>query len=338
MEIAFPLPRPSTAGAIRALVFGVALFSACGAFADEWTYRMHQGSAAHNQGDYREAVVHYEAALRETEADPPEDMRRAGTLISLAAAYKGLAQFAEAEKYYKDSLAWLDAARRPQQAGVLVKLGELYVLQGRYDEAEVSYRGAIATLERSTGPHSPNVARVLKTHVSLLYRAQSRWDEVAAIYARALDVYLKAYGEAHVEVATTLLDLAGAYEKHARYAEAEAAYQRALPTWIKLKGADHQGTAFILVEIGRMHRFQRRDAESESYFLRALAILQRSLGPRHHEVGVVLHYLAALYEAQGRRAEADDYYARWIAIQGGPYRGQFRGTSPSGPLIVRQGR
>ena len=335
METAFP-SRLSTADAVRVLVFGVALFSACGAFADEWTYRMHQGSAAYNHGNYREAVVHYEAALKETEADPPSDMRRAGTLISLASAHKGLAQYAEAEKYYKDSLARLDAARRPQQAGVLLKLGELYIIQGKYDDAEVSYRGAIAALAR-TGPHSPNVARVLKTHISLLYRAQSRWDEVAAIYAQAADIYLQAYGEEHIEVATTLLDLAGAYEKCARYAEAEAAYRRALPTWISLKGADDQGAAFILLEIGRMLRFQRRDAESERYFLRALAILQRSLGAGHHEVGVVLHYLAALYEAQGRSAKADDYYARWIAIQGGPYRGQFKGTS-SGPVIVRQGR
>ncbi|MGQ0752000.1 MAG: tetratricopeptide repeat protein [Betaproteobacteria bacterium] len=105
-----------------------------------------------------------------------------------------------------------------------------------------------------------------------------------------------------------------------------------------LKGPEDQSIAYILIEIGRMHRFQRRDAASEPYFKRALAILQKTLGPRHREVGVALHYLAALYEAQGRHREAEDYYRRWIAIQGGPYRTEFRGTAVNGPLIVKQGR
>ncbi|MGQ0751999.1 MAG: tetratricopeptide repeat protein [Betaproteobacteria bacterium] len=90
-----------------------------------------------------------------------------------------------------------------------MKLGELYLRQGKYDHAELSYRAAISALEQSVGRDSPNIARVLKTHVVLLYRAQSRWDEVASLHERALDILVHAYGEQHMEVATTLLELAG---------------------------------------------------------------------------------------------------------------------------------
>ncbi|MGQ0525989.1 MAG: tetratricopeptide repeat protein [Betaproteobacteria bacterium] len=323
---------------INALTLGVALFSAGDALADEWTYLMHQGAAAYNRGEYREAVVHYEAAVKATETFPVEDIRRAGTLVSLASAYKGIRLYGEAESLYKKSLDILDAAGKPQQAGILLKLGELYLVQGRYAEAEESSRAAVRAVEKQFGPNHPNLARILKTFVVLVYRAQNRWDEVARLYRRSLEIYIDAYGVEHQEVATTFMDLAAVYERLQRYTDAEAIYKRALPVWIKLKGSRDESVAYVLLEIARMYRFQRRNAESEPLFKQALALLEKTLGPQHREVGVVLHYLAVLYEQQGRHGEADHYYRRWTAIQGGPARSQFRGTSFNGPLIVHQGR
>lgn len=321
---------------VAALAFGMALFS-CTAAADDWALRMHQGGAAYNYGNYKEAVVHYEAALEEAERFAPHDVRRAGTLIGLGSAYQAAGMYAEAETQYRRSITLLDSVGRPR-AGVLLKLGELYLVQGKYDDAELNYTAAIAGLESNFGSHSPNVARVLKTHLSLLYRAQSRWHEVASLYQRALDIYVAAYGEHHTEVATTLLDLAAAHEKLARYADAERLYQRALAVWTEVKGPEDQSIAYIMVELGRMHRFQRRDAESEPYFKRALALMQKNLGPRHSEVGVALRYLAALYEAQGRQQEADTHYERALAINGGAYRAQLRSAAMRGPVVVQQSR
>ena len=71
---------------------------------------------------------------------------------------------------YLQSVSILETAGRPQQAGVWLKIAELYLRQGRYAESERSYLRAVAALEEIHGPAHPNIARVLKTFVALVFQ------------------------------------------------------------------------------------------------------------------------------------------------------------------------
>src|SRR6266852_68932 len=91
-----------------------------------------------------------------------EDIREQGgntaalapTLNNLAESYEGEHKYAQAESFYKQSLATYEKTlgpEHPDTAVVLNNLAGLYDTLGRYAEAEALYRKSRAIIEKSLG-------------------------------------------------------------------------------------------------------------------------------------------------------------------------------------------
>lgn len=164
-----------------------------------WERYVKAGIAAHQQGDYKEAVRQTQFALKEAEDFGEEDPRVATTLHNLA---------------------------------------EYFRLQDRYDEAESMHKRALTIRVNALGPVHPDVGESLH-NLALVHKAQGRYDEAESTFERAIAIDEKALGREHLDVATDFDGLAGLYQAQGRYDEAEQMYERALSIKKKTLGPEH---------------------------------------------------------------------------------------------------
>ena len=121
-----------------------------------------------------------------------------------------------------------------------------------------------------------------------LYRT-GKYDRGVLIARKALEVAEKNVGPNHLDVATSLNNLALLY-----YTQ------------------------------GRLYRAQSRYEQAEPLYKRALAIREKALGPDHPDVAECLNNLAELYRTQGRYAKAKKLKQRAARIR----TTQLYGTTP----------
>src|SRR5205085_2292264 len=127
---------------------------------------------------------------------------------------------------------------------------------------------------------------------------QGKYPEGVTVAQQSLRVAEARFGSEHVNVATSLNNLAELYRAQGRYAEAEPLYKRALGIGEKVLGPDHPDVATSLNNLAELYDGQGRYAESEPLYKRALGIREKALGPDHPDVATSLTNLAELYRAQ----------------------------------------
>lgn len=135
------------------------------------------------------------------------------------------------------------------------------------------------------------------------------------LYKRSLAIIEQALGGEHVDVATTLVNLALLYESMGRDAEIEPLLKRGLAIREKELGPDHADVATVLVGLAGFYDRQDRDPEAEPLLKRSLSIREKALGPEHVDLAPLLDSLAALYGSLGRPAEAEPLLKRSLAIR-----------------------
>jgi class 3 adenylate cyclase/tetratricopeptide (TPR) repeat protein len=143
---------------------------------------------------------------------------------------------------------------------------------------------------------------------------RGRYAEAQALHTRALHVREGAYGPDHLDVATSLNDLAIAHWYQGQYAEAQPLNERALAIRERALASDHPDVANSLTLKAMLSAGQGKFADVQPLYERALAIRERALGPDHPSVARSLSNLANFYVSQGRYAEAPALYERALSI------------------------
>ncbi|MCI0641779.1 MAG: tetratricopeptide repeat protein [Gemmataceae bacterium] len=117
------------------------------------------------------------------------------------------------------------SAAQPMVADCLRNLGELHRLRKQYAEGEQRFRESLAGWEKSV----LKVPREAKTHfkLAMLYADQKRWKEAEAGFQKSLEVYDKAIGAAHPDIAEVLEQYALSLQETGRRGEAREMQARA---------------------------------------------------------------------------------------------------------------
>jgi len=157
-------------------------------------------------------------------------------------------------------------------------------------------------------------AEALYTEVMRLYQ-QGRYEEAIPLAERALAIQEKAFGPEHLEIATSLNNLAALYWTRGNYARAEPLYKRALAIQEKVFGPEHPAVAESLNNLGVLYWSQGDHARAEPLYKRALAIREKILGLEHPDVGQSLNNLALLYLSKSDYARAEPLLKRALAIR-----------------------
>jgi len=153
----------------------------------------------------------------------------------------------------------------------------------------------------------------LLNEAGLLAYEWEKYDDAEPLFKRAVVSSEKSLGSDSPDLANSLNNLAGLYQKTGRYTDAEPLYKRAIALGDKTLGPEHPTQAIRLNNLGSLYRILRRYDDAEKLYLRAIAIGE-TLGPEHPDQAVRLNNLGELYLGAGRFAEAEAPLRRAIEI------------------------
>lgn len=158
-----------------------------------------------------------------------------------------------------------------------------------------------------------NLAEVLQKAADYL-RERAQYEQVEALYLRALYIGEQALGAEHARVAYALNGLGLLYWVQGRNAEAEPLYQRALHIREQALGAEHPLMASTLHNLANVYWMQGKHQEAALLYQRALDIGEQAWGPEHPRIVSLLNGLANLYQEQGKYAQAELLQQRALQI------------------------
>ncbi len=194
----------------------------------------------------------------------------------------------------------------PLVAEYLTNLASVQADLGRLDESIATFRRAREILDRQVHPESGRRATLMDAFATAL---QSRGDleEALALRLEALDLYRKAYGNAHDYIPQTLNNIGSTYRLLKRYDDAARAFQEALPLFRAVHGELHPNFVIASHNLGKTRFDQGRYEEAERT-LRGVMDLGAKVFPEGHPNRAILHAtygrtLAALGRAEEARAE-----------------------------------
>jgi tetratricopeptide (TPR) repeat protein len=162
--------------------------------------------------------------------------------------------------------------------------------------------------------HSLESAHLLD-QTGVYLTARSRLKEAEQVLQKALLIREIHLDSDHLDIATSLHNLAIFYEEQDKYTEAELVCQRALAIREKHLGADHPDTAKSLNTLAHLYEKQSKYEEAKVLTQRALAICEKHLGTDHPETANSLHNLALIYRKLGRYVEAKQLGQRALTIR-----------------------
>ena len=146
------------------------------------------------------------------------------------------------------------------------------------------------------------------------YYVGGNYPAATQMFERALAIREALLGPNHLDVATSLGNVAFIYDVQGRFAEAEPLYRRALAVQERALGREHQLVATSLNGLAAVEEHEGKFDEAEALYERALAVRQKVLGDQNPETAMSLNNLGLLYKRQARYGEAEPLLTRALAI------------------------
>ncbi|MEH2285431.1 MAG: tetratricopeptide repeat protein [Nostoc sp.] len=153
------------------------------------------------------------------------------------------------------------------------------------------------------------------TGLGWFYKGQGLYQQAEPWLQQCVKIAENRLGLEHLNIATSLNNLAALYESTGRYSEAEPLYQQALEMTKCLLGDNHPIVATSLNNLAELYRYTGRYSEAEPLYLQALELRQRLLGDNHLDVANSLSNLALLYKSTGRYSEAEQLFQQALELK-----------------------
>src|SRR5215510_13848143 len=231
------MTRRLAAMVLVALVCGVVLVGFAHAQGpDELPAMLAEVDRLHKEGKYADAISIAERAVTlARERHGEEHVAFAEAIARLGKLYFDQGRFSEAELLLKRSLAVREKALGPEHFDVgtlLFDLSRLYALQSRNEDAmRLMKRGAdIVTKNTAALINSENIRKVKG------FDTRDPYAEAEVLYKRSLAVRETGLGPEHLDVGTSLSNLAQLHRNQGNYDEAAALLERRLAILEKALG------------------------------------------------------------------------------------------------------
>lgn len=185
------------------------------------------------------------------------------------------------------------------------------LLRHDFDEAERYFRLAI-----ESGGFEEQDVRLAYSFLVLGKCYIQRGDYVGAepLYRRALEIYEKAHGPDHKDVAFSLAGLAKCNMHCGKYTEAQLLYSRVISIYEKIYGQEHEEVANMLENLAQCYVYQRDYVKASPIFERAIKIFTTTYGPNHEYVASNMFALARCYDERNEDKKAEPLFRRALEI------------------------
>jgi CHAT domain-containing protein/Tfp pilus assembly protein PilF len=265
-----------------------------------------RGSEQYSSGDYYEASIQLEAALR-CYQDVGDLSGEALTLAGIGLIYQALGRSTEALKTYTQALKIVHQINDRDTEDILLNnIAYSYDALGQYTEALAYYQQSLI-ITRQIGNRSSEALTL--TNIGVLYNKQGFYAKALEYHQQALAI-MRALGE-QASIGSALVNIGSVYHDQGRYDEALSHYQEALK--ILHKEGNRMAESAALNNIALTLSAQGNKNEALTYYQQALAIV-RKVGNRIEE-GATLHNIAGIHFDQGIYAEALATYQQALTIR-----------------------
>jgi tetratricopeptide (TPR) repeat protein len=224
-------------------------------------------------GKYAEAEAALKASLAAYAVIEGPERATNSFYLGRMASLAGLQQkFAEAEKIYDEILAIQRKEQGAESPVTLEDLAELCHVAKDYGRSEAIYRKVIESkvLDLGSGVTLGAVERL-----STVYEEQGKFEQVEALYRKAVETSLTSLPHGHLTTIAELNDLGLFYERRERIKESEEYYRRALEQFDGLApdaSLMDSNLAVVIENYARLLRNEGRFTEAEQYESRGTAI------------------------------------------------------------------
>ena len=245
------------------------------------------------QARYEEAERVYKQAA--AFGPPPPEMTPSDLIAQagLAALYKRLGRFSEAEMACEEAIAGLEARGTwPDQLAFAHKIrGDIYFDQGQFSDALGLYRRARQTFSRALGETNPRLAPILNGIGRALYRLGEP-KEASTVFNEARLLEEDQLPLEHPDVAETLHGLAWLVVAES-FDRAEAFLIRSLDINIKLFTRTHPNVGKALVALGQLYSRGGEISEARELYQEGIQLLKQ-FAPAHPETEAASEELAKI--------------------------------------------
>jgi tetratricopeptide (TPR) repeat protein len=246
---------------------------------DDHDHRAHlagnRGTILDEQNRSDEAVAQFEAAAEHYErAGQGESLAAAENINNLGAALYGMADYAAAERRYRQALALFEEQLGSRHPSIATALGNIALAarkQGKLTEAREDYLRALELKQEVLGEDHPSLAYTLGGLASTDLRL-GEVDEAAKHSRRAVEIREAALGPDHPAVATSLNNLGNILLVAEDHEAAQTQLERALEIGLKARGPEHLDVADYRDSLGEALLARGRPAEALQQHERALKI------------------------------------------------------------------
>jgi len=174
----------------------------------------------------------------------------------------------------------------PRTANDLFNLGQLRAARAQYAEAEKYYREAIQIMEAWYGRDHPDTATFIGVFARTLL-LEGKSTEAEGLLRRVLETQQRAYGGRDVRIAVTLDSLGKIAEKRGDLRAAQADFSRAFDIAQTIWGGANYNTAILKADLGDAHLRRGRIALAEQELREAVQVLVAKLPPGDAHIGAV---------------------------------------------------
>ena len=237
-------------------------------------------------------------------------------MSTIGNVYLSIGLYDSAEPLLSDALNLGDSVwgrQTSETAEILFNLAELARLRSNYAHSESLHREVLSIRESSPSLDRPAVANSLHALGLTLYY-QGKYDAVAPLYNRALEIYADEFGEESEQVAGIYSSLGSLMHTTNKYDEAEAYFKRSLPIYRKLFGTYHPKIASNLNNLAIVYDEVGQLDAAKSVYEESIAVF-RQVYPGDHEftAETQAHY-AGLIQYMGDKEAAEKNYREAIEM------------------------
>ncbi len=292
--------------------------------ADQWEKHMKSGRKAYSGGmsqkfyhgwgnagpnpQFAKAEEEFLAALAQTQAFPPGDMRTANTLGALASLYMEEGKYEDAETRGNQAIAMMEATAKPDDVRLgyaLIHLALIYDSEGKTEKAAPIWERSLSLLKNAGGVDTDEISN-LTFHASFIGEFQPA--ATAQIYQYILELKESARAS-DADLRGDLARLANIQ----RGADAEQDYLRLLEIDKRLYDRDDGNTEGDQQGLGSLYLQEGKYSASLPLLLSAQEIMQAI--PRDPSDFINLdRELAQAYAGADKDAEAEEMYKRIISM------------------------
>lgn len=245
------------------------------------------------------------------QGDPEAVWRRelAGAAQALAAG-----DIVGAEAALDAALAAADGAGEPtMQAVALEQMARLSMAQGTLAAARGYAIRAVAALEAEQQADAALLAASVST-LALIERWREAWADAAAAYARAAELWRRAVGPDHANVAQMLDGLGRMQLALEQPDRAARAFAEGVAIQRNHSPAPSAELGEALNSLAEALRLAGRGADAEPLYREAAEVFIAARGADHPSVAAALGNLAALYVMRQLFADAEPLFERALAM------------------------